>query len=111
MGGRSRQPLDSIEGEAGSAERASVHANDEEQRRVRARWAYIGFAIGVLIGIVQNAVLFAFMGWRIFPAIALLGFLYWPAYTALLAYQRAPGRRAGKLSWRWPRFGMRTLML
>lgn len=84
-------------------------ADEEARRRLRARWAYRGFAIGFVLAIIQSLVAFAFLGWRMFPFQLVWAFVFYPAFSAFVAHQRAVPRD-GTLSWRL-RFGTRTLLL
>jgi hypothetical protein len=103
--------LNSIADGTDFAEQASGHSSAEEHRRVRVRWAYRGFGVGVLIGFVQAAILFAFMSWRVFPVLFVFGLIYWPLFAALAASLRAPVPQVRRFSWRRIQFGTRTLML
>lgn len=94
-----------------SAQDGVPRADDTEARRVRARWFYAGFGIGVGIGLLQAAIGFMLMGWRIFPVQVVFALIYWPLFAGFVGYHRAPAAGDRKVSWRRLRFGTRTLML
>ncbi|MFO0887744.1 MAG: hypothetical protein U0790_01215 [Isosphaeraceae bacterium] len=93
------------------AEETTTDAGDPRAGRIRARWGYAGFGIGILIGLIQAAICFALNGWRSFPVQLLFALIYWPLFAGFLGYHRAPAAGDRKVSWRRLRFGTRTLML
>lgn len=74
-----------------------VHSPDETEwrSRIRARWVYGGFGIGLVLGFVVTAVHVALSGWRILPFQLVLNLIWCPYLCALIGYNRCPVPRDG----------------